>query len=173
MSFTGPIIYEPPSKRPRPGSTYMPIHAVHSGGHASKFLVNVALGSIVAAQQTTTLVTITLPGTMQGLRWELSGLRDAGTGVSTLRWAIVRVQQGHSVSTLATSDGSTLYQPEQEVLTFGVGTGTSNASTPQTYSGVTKTMRKMRAGDTLVLAAIGEATNAWRLTGTVQFFMKT
>ncbi len=96
----------------------------------------------------------------------------AGTAVSKIAWAIVLVPDGDTVNTLAIADTNTLYAPEQNVLAFGVGLPqtTSNGSR---FEGSTKTMRKMKGGDVLMIVAVAEATNTLDLFGCIQFFCKT
>lgn len=139
-----------------------------------KSLINVA-HDLNTTQQSTVLTTATFPCTITGIRWALSLLGDA-SGPTTVRWAIVLVKDGNSANTMASSDGSTLYEPEQNVLAFGVkqlqdldqGAGPGAIS----WEGSTKTMRKLMGGDQLVLITIVSTTRG-DLSGVVQFFCKS
>jgi len=117
---------------------------------------------------------MTFPGTLTGLRWSLSLYNNAGTGDTQIVWAIVVVPQGTTASTLSIANSATLYSPEQNVLTFGyAGSLTSVGAQNNMFEGSTKTMRKLKVGDTMVIIAIAEATNTWNMNGCVQFFLKT
>lgn len=140
-----------------------------------KALINVTQ-TVTSSQTSTTLTTATFPCTLTGLRWScsLSGNATAGTAVY---WAIIRLQDGLAASTLATSDGSDLYTPEQEVLAFGVaqladsdgGTGSATYN----FDGSTKTMRKLMGGDSIRLITLSTTAAGAALRGTVQFFCKS
>ena len=142
-----------------------------------KRLISILKAGVGSSQVSTTLYTTTFPGTVTGLRWSLGAVADAGTGVSVAHWAIVVVKDGLSASTMATSDGSTLYEPEQNVLAFGVLTcrdADSVAPTAlQNFTGETKTMRKLMGGDKLVFITIGNAASLGSFQGVVQFFCKS
>lgn len=137
-----------------------------------KSIICVTKAAVAAAQVTTDLVTATFPCTIVGLRWSISHLQDAGTGASHLYWAIIVLRDGQTADTVATSDGATLYNPEQEVLAWGVSNIDNNTET-KTMTGSTKTMRKLMGGDKLVFACIGVATNTSTVRAIVQFFCKT
>ncbi len=101
-------------------------------------------------------------------------MNNAGTAATKVFWAIVVVPQGTTASTLAISDGASLYSPEKNVLTFGVANSlTSVANVPVMFEGSTKSMRKFQVGDTMVFISIAEATNTWEAHGVVQYFLKT
>jgi len=132
----------------------------------------VVINEIVAAGQITTdLVTATFPCTATGIRWDLSACA-AGATVTGIYWAIVIVRDGDSVKTIATSDGSTFYAPEQNVIAYGVGVCDGNRGDQVDWSGHTKSMRKLMGGDKLVFVSIGDAANNNNLRGCIQFFCK-
>ncbi len=137
-----------------------------------KAIVNITKAGVAGSQVNTDLFTTTFPCTIVGLRWHITMLQDAGTGASFINWAIIILRDGLTADTLSTSDGSTLYNPEQDVMTFGI-MQIDNNTTPASNVGETKTMRKMQGGDKLVFLAIGVATNTATIRGTVQFFCKT
>jgi len=137
-----------------------------------KNLIAIAQTAIDATDQTTTLVTATFPCTIVGLRWDFSIIQTAGTGICTYYWAIVILRDGLTQPTIAISDGSTFYNPEQDVMAFGATSIDNNTQTKQ-YMGSTKTMRKMMGGDKLIFISKGVATNTSRVDGVIQFFCKT
>ncbi len=137
-----------------------------------KAIVNITKAAVAGSQVNTDLFTATFPCTIVGLRWHITMLQDGGTGATFNNWAIIILRDGQTADTLATSDGSTLYNPEQDVMTFGVMQIDNNTTTVSNV-GETKTMRKMQGGDKLVYICIGVATNTHTIRGTVQFFCKT
>lgn len=142
-----------------------------------KKLTNVLIQNLVAAKQDATLYdSATFPGTITGLRWELSAVRSGGTATTFghFAWAIVVVPAGTTISNLSLTSAGSLYDPEQMVLAFGRGcTWDASAGEVLMYEGSTKAMRKLKAGDKLVFTAFGTATERHDITGTVQFFYKT
>ena len=102
----------------------------------------------------------------------MSFRQDADTGLAECRWAIVVARDGNSPNTLVSTDGGTLYKPEQDVLAFGTLFVDNNLEVVQ-VSGNTKTMRKMLIGDTLNFIMLGIATKTTGVRGVVQFFCKT
>ncbi len=138
-----------------------------------KILINVLHNNIDATQVTTVLVTATFPCTVTGLRWDLTLQQFAGVAFGTYAWVIAIVRDGLTIPTLAISDGSTLYKPEQDVLAFGHGMGALAAlGMLSKYNGSTKTMRKMMGGDRIIFILVGEATNTASCEGCIQFFCK-
>jgi len=125
----------------------------------------------------TVLKTTTFPGTVVGLRWNISIRGAIATSDILTHWAIVVIPDGESANTPSTSDGADFYTPEQNVLAFGVtyvrdtdvgaGPGIMNAE------GTTKTMRKLKQGDVLAFITLANAANGSNVDGVVQFFFKT
>lgn len=142
-----------------------------------KNLVNVVKTTIADNKHTSLLATATYPGTITGIRWSIACVADNG-GDNMIYWALVRVKEGIAVGTLATSDLSTLFEPEQEVLAFGIisivqGDSTAGSAT-YNGEGSTKTMRKLMNGDQLFVVLQGTnggASSTFRAT--FQFFQKT
>ncbi len=137
-----------------------------------KFLKAVTLTGIDNTQQDSTLLTVTFPCTVTGLRWNLAHVKAAGAGDSRIYWAIVVAPDGETANTLGISDGAQFFEPEQNCLVFGHSTIIVNGG-GTLMIGSTKTMRKMRGGDVLTLIALGNVTDTSDLTGVVQFFCKT
>ncbi len=151
---------------------------VRHTGHkrpVDKLLIVLKKLSVDATQVTTILTTVTFPCTIVGLRWDISASTSAGTGPGEIEWAIVKVTDGDSANTMSFTDGSTLYAPEQAVMTWGVGNMPpfDKSANPINWRGDTKTMRKMMGGDQLIFIVRGEATNVADIRGAVQFFCKT
>lgn len=86
-------------------------------------------------------------------------------------WALILVKDGNIVSTMSTSDAASFYEPEQNVLAFGVSD--IGVLDQVTWNDKTKTMRKVMAGDQVQLIAISDSAANTRLKGVVQFFCKT
>ncbi len=137
-----------------------------------KSIIAISKDTVDATDVTTTLLTTTFPCTVTGLRWQLSFSQDGGTAAAFFHWAIVIVRDGVTVSTLTISDAGKFFDPEQNCLTWGVGTIDNNTETI-THTGSTKTMRKMMGGDILMFVYKGRATNTSGCRGIIQFFCKT
>ena len=133
-----------------------------------KVLVNIVKGSLDGTQAATTLLTATFPCTVTGLRWDLSFITDSGSAPGQYAACIIIVRDGITASALALGDGSTLYAPEQDVMSYfsGVNQQTDIGSGAH-YVGSTKTMRKMMGGDKLIFIAKGQATNTTTIAGTI------
>lgn len=162
------------SKRTRTTTT---VSSRRSKRPIDKQLVNVVATNIVAAQQAVVLyAAAAFPGTITGLRWNLSAIRSGGTA-STLgayKWAIVVVPAGTIAATISMASATTMYATEQNVLAFGTGTTwNEDTETALMFEGSTKSMRKLKAGDALHFLVFGTAVERHDLTGTVQFFYKT
>lgn len=142
-----------------------------------KKLINVLEANLGVVQYSQDLYPpANFPGTITGLRWEIVGMRAVGTAqTSVYRWAIVVATAGNNPNTLTSTGGASMYDPEQNVLAYGVGCSANLAQdTAQHWSGSTKSMRKLKAGDRLVFLAIGDSsTSTNRIAGSVQFFYKT
>jgi len=124
----------------------------------------------------TTLITATFPCTILGVRWDgyASALLVPGPMVV---WAIVIVREGNSDSAIGISDGSTFYNPEQNVLAYGVmnpqGSGFPGGPVSVHFDGQTKTMRKLQGGDRLMFIARSDIAAGPDIACVVQFFCKS
>ncbi len=137
-----------------------------------KKIVSIGKGNMGTTNVATDLITATFPCTITGLRWNLSFAQDAGTGLAFFFWAIVIQRDGELLDIIGTTDGGSFYNPEQNVLTHGVGT-IDNHSETKAVNGTTKSMRKLMGGDKYVFVARGTGTNTSRVDGQIQFFCKT
>ncbi len=140
-----------------------------------KDIKSVAVSS-TTTQTVTTLKTTTFPCTVVGLRWEVNYLKNVTVNAATMYWAIVVVKDGNAASTIATSDGSTFYAPEQNVLSWGILSATDSdlASGPMigAHSGSSKTMRKLAGGDLLQFITLSNIAASGDTRAVVQFFCK-
>jgi len=166
------------SRRRNPRQTRAPIRSARRA--INKQLVNTNISTIVAAQQASVLETFTFPVTLTGLRWDLTVLRSAGTAgnLSRLTWAIIMLPDSQSASTISLTNAGSMYQPEQHVLAYGtfISDGVSAAGAAghiRSFSGSSKTMRKLQSGDILELIVFGTATEEHELFGTIQWFEKS
>ncbi len=139
-----------------------------------KLMLVVNKAGLGATQSTTTLVTVTFPCTIVGLRWDLGAATNAGTASCVFAWGIIIVRDGNAIKNIALSDAATFYAPEQNVMSYGstVLTRFDQGQSVQ-WNGSTKTMRKMMGGDKLIFVAVGEDVNTSDCFGTIQFFCKT
>ncbi len=152
-----------PRKRRRIQQTPRPI---------DKALVFVTNNAISATQESSVIInTINAPCTITGLRWDLTISQDQGTGFCEGTWAIVVTYGGQAVATMGHTDTGNFYTPESNVLAFGTW-GIENNTETKTFSGSTKTMRKLMLGDQVFIIAKGVATNTTRYWGVVQLFCK-
>ena len=138
-----------------------------------KKLISIDKGTLNTTQVSTDLLTATFPCTITGLRWSLAIIQDGGAGSCKADWAIVVAREGIAPDTLVSSDGSTTYNPEQDVLTFGSVLFRDNQNSV-IADGSTKTMRKLMGGDKLVFIARGSsAVDTIGINGIIQFFCKS
>jgi len=135
------------------------------------------IGTIVDTQLSTLLITSTFPCTITGVRWSLE-FHVGSASSQIITWAIVRVKDGLSPSTIAQSDAGTMYEPEQELIAFGqvyvVDTDQGPGPNAAMIEGNTKSMRKLMGGDRIffIVKGVTAGANA-SCTGTIQFFAKS
>ena len=143
-----------------------------------KSLVFILLNDVNATQQTAALSVGKTPCTIQGIRWSMLIEGDAGTvgNDHDYAWAIILVRDGFTANTIAnTANLAALYEPEQDVVAFGVGTSHSSSSATTgtvdaNWAGKTKSMRKLKVGDVMQFAIRGIATETVRVRGCIQLF---
>ncbi len=160
------------STKRRRGAQGARVARVSAARPIDKLLVAISKDAVAGTQVSSVLYTATFPATITGLRWSLSFLQDAGTAEGEIYWALIVVRDGLSASTIATSDTAAFYEPEQDVLAFGV-TMYDNNTESKIMEGATKTMRKLKGGDQLVFISKGVATDTAAVRGVVQFFAKS
>lgn len=139
----------------------------------------ISVTQTVANAQVTTEIypAATFPGTITGLRWSFNVVRIFGTAATgIMRWILVVVPAGVTIGTIGLGNSNSAYDPEQNVLAFGdCCTSALATGCPTVHiEGSTKSMRKLKVGDKLMFAAIGDsASNTHTIFGTVQMFYKT
>lgn len=161
------------AKRARPNTNVVMRHTKRP---IAKELVCISKTAVSTSQVQTDLVTTTFPNTITGLRWSI-GFANNATVDSSFRWAIVVIRDGLQADTMGASDAASFYNPESNVLAFGVHHLASSAATgpgPATMNteGDTKTMRKLQGGDKLAFIVKASAASV-DVEGIVQFFQKT
>ncbi len=120
----------------------------------------------------------TFPATIVGVRWELTAIAlDAAAANCLVTWAIVHLQDSKAASALSLGDATDFYSPEQNVISWGTSfipnaVGTEGPIVAR-WNGDSKTMRKVRNGDQLVLLCKSDVLNAAAFNGIVQFFIKS
>ena len=125
-------------------------------------------------QVETALLSPASPCTVMGIRWSMIVRSQMqGTSPNVLYWAIAIVHDGEVFKLLNTSDQASFYQPEQNVLAFGVVAVDENSPTTVSWEGNTKTMRKLRIGDEIVAGFIGDTSEDMTTQGVVQLFCKS
>lgn len=160
----------------KPGSRYNPIiQRAAAKRPIDKQLINISQ-YVTTTATNTTLYTATYPGTITGIRWDLQCIGIVNS-LNQGRWFIAHTRDGYTPNAPSLTGGSSLYQPETDVLAFGAllnyPDATVGVDTPITISGSTKTMRKLQAGDRLDFVSLGSVANSMFMAGTIQFFIKT
>lgn len=155
-----------------------PVFAPRARRQIEKVQKNVSLALTGTVQSDSILFTVTDPVTITGLRWDFTAtpVVDSGSGSALWWWALVISRENIVVSTLVTSDGNSPYVPEEHVLVAGTYSTGDIAQGPAFIAerdGVTKTMRKMKGGDTVHFISKGSAaTQQCVVNGVVTFFAK-
>lgn len=123
---------------------------------------------------------VSYPNTIAGLRWEVSLMNlsaDDMTHIREVFWFIAIYREGN-VPQPATYTALGLVKPEANVITWGTGISGVGNERSLTWSGSTKSMRKMQTGDEIyfvimapggtVLNGTHSYTGFWTLN--IQFF---
>jgi len=121
-------------------------------------VVNFDFVSETPGQFETSLFTATYPCTLLGLRWVHTTMSEESAVGGMFHWVIAVVPDGQSASTIDPTDGGDLYQPEQNVLAFGLVRFTQrDHAGPHAFvlEGAVKTGRKLKVGDSLVFELLG------------------
>lgn len=124
--------------------------------------------------QTAILGALARAVTVTGLRWSLSHTGVIGAASAIDYWAIVYYREGQAatVPNMSTTHNAALYQPEQDVLACGAFNTLNTNTGSVLHTGQTKTMRKMKTGDQLMLIIQSTAATTSILGGVIQFFLK-
>ena len=130
--------------------------------------------SLTTTETSSTLYLTAGACTVLGFRWSLSGLGNTSASARFF-WAMVMVRDGQAASAFTLTNNGNFYEPEQDVVAFGTGTtADADAGTGPTvvyWEGTSKTSRKLRDGDNMVLIARVNA-NTGTIYGVVQLFCK-
>ncbi len=140
-----------------------------------KRLIFISKSVTGVTQVATNLLTVTIPCTITGLRWNISVLNQLSTSSIDCHWAIVVIRDGLAASIMAFSDGAEFYTPEANVLAFGtviLSKVDTVGSRNHLFEGVTKTMRKMMGGDVLEFIVTSSNGVSLNVRGIVQYFCK-
>ena len=78
-------------------------------------------------QVDTDLLTASFPGTITGLRWDVSMVNGAASH-DAITWVIIHVPQGDSANAIGTGNGTNIYTPEKNVLALDRDWETRSAS---------------------------------------------
>ncbi len=147
-----------------------------------KQLIFVNMNDVNATQQSTVVLLASTACTVVGLRWSMFIEGNAGTvgNDHDYRWAIVVRRDGDGVpNSMGTVDGAEFYEPEQDVMAFGIGvdhgsaTATTGANPQLVWQGKSSSKRKLLIGDRIFFICEGLATETVRVRGVVQLFCKT
>ena len=138
----------------------------------------IALTPVGTAQEDLLLYTVVDPVTVGGFIWGIntSAVVDPASGPALVTWAIIVSREGITVGTLGIGNGSDVYTPGENVIVggmFNVGDIALGTSVSHEHSGKTKTMRKLKGGDTVHFIARGVvATQQVTASGVITFFAK-
>ena len=128
------------------------------------------------AQDDNIIHTATVAETFTGAY--IDGVFSVGaTATGDLAWALVVVGESRSTSTLNMADGSSIYEPEQEVLASGVVKclGTDTNIYGLTLGGGpirVKTSRKLKTGDKVVFCIRSNTTTGKEMIINITSFYK-
>ncbi len=122
-------------------------------------------------QKNALLMTATFPGTITGLRWDISAVEVTDI-IDVVAWTIVVVRDGNSGSAMSVGNATNLYAPEQDVLAFGFSRLQGNDEVER-WVGSTKTMRKLMGGDKLEFLCKNIQGATAHVSGCIQLFYKT
>lgn len=139
-------------------------------------ITNASAGDLVYLVGTATPTGASSPCTITGLRWEFDFVKIAGSTPVDVVWALVVVAQGKDPNSLNLSNGSTIYEPEQDCLAYGRANlnywASGNGGQIRHFMGSTKAMRKLKVGDRFALIVKANDDAKLGMAGIVQFFLK-
>lgn len=142
-----------------------------------KSLVTIEDATMPASSFEQIIKTTAFPCTVTGLRWEITARSLTAASAPEVAWAIVVDPDGNGVQSLSVAPaGATFYTPEQNVMAFGIaklGDPAKGANLVHTWTGSTKTMRKLKVGDNLSFLGLNDSAENVAISGVIQFFCKT
>ena len=158
------------------------MRTVHTGGAkrpVQKTWTTVDLDTIGTTFQTTNLGTVQDPITIVSWRWHIMYDHSGGTpSVGRILSMGVYIQREGLAATPSVSliNGTTFVTPEENCIIarhFEYSGAEIDNGSPHSWEGHTKTMRKMKDGDTVTFWAINsDNTNTSRIHGSILFFAK-
>ena len=125
--------------------------------------------SLGLTQDNSTLRTSTVAETYTGGHITVDCTRQSGGVINVV---LVVIPEGLTIPTISTTDGNSLYVPEEHVVwatTFRIASGSVESSYREAKI---RTMRKMKNGDRLILSAVGSAATVGNLSTVVTSFFK-
>ena len=131
-------------------------------GSRDKYSVEQNGGSLVLGATGNGGVTVVPPATTQGMRkvkhltLNMANVANTSAASTSLYWALVYVPQGTNANTLQLDSGSTLYEPNQFVMSCGVfdfDGGPLRIHCPIS--------RNLNSGDSIALVCYGTASQAF------------
>ncbi len=141
-----------------------------------KSLVTISDDTMPASSFEQIIKTTAFPCTVTGLRWQITARSLTAGQAPEVAWAIVVDPDGNGVQSLSVgAAGATFYTPEQNVMAFGI-TKLSKPDAAQatfTWTGSTKTMRKLKVGDNLSFLGLNDSAENVAISGVIQFFCKS
>lgn len=142
-----------------------------------KVLKAVNLSLTGAVQGDTPLFTATDPVTLTGLHWSVNADRATDATVAGGKggvWAIIISRQGIAVTSLNGTNGADVYTPEEQcIVASNYSTSPIAQGQYQWVSGSTKSMRKLKCGDTVHFIAKGlDADGDVNIGAVITFFTK-
>ncbi len=114
------------------------------------------------------LFTAAFPGTLFGIRWDLSA---QGNENGQLSWVLSTLKDGDSIQTISQADQSLFFRPAERCIASGtqhITTGTS-----ENWSGSSKTQRKLGLNDQFIFSVIADFLDAGTIRGHITFFIKS
>lgn len=139
----------------------------------TKRIVTVA-GAITSTQSQTNLFQVTYPCKITGLRWNLT-ISNIDDFRQIAAWLIIVLREGDTVNSISLSEGSQLYQPQENVIAYGLTfvdqRSRSNHSTK--WKDSTKATRQLQSGDTLFMINVSDRAEELDLIGAIQFFVES
>ena len=134
-----------------------------------KELVFVKSDSVGTTQDAMTIRTSTVAETYTGGHITIAHTRQSGGYINIV---LAVIPEGLTVPTVSTTDGESLYQPEEHVVWATTFRSASSSVEEHHRVAKIKAMRKMKNGDRLVLIARGSAASVGNITCVVTAFFK-
>ena len=125
-----------------------------------KILYNIRVTSGGTATGNEIVYTATYPGVIQGIRLQGTS-RNTNDDPADCVVGVMIVREGISLPSIAISNGTVPYAPEQNVILIGTGSMSAQANGEPVleWDMATKSKRKMQRGDRLVFFEVGNTGN--------------